>query len=264
MSAAHPMSTCELCGVYGPCKRVTFFQNVGVLIMRFPRTLSGSLCKRCIDSNFVRMSAISFFFGWWGVISFFYTAVTLPLNVITWLGTLSLPAPPPIELAGSDPGFRPPHGPGPSPLHGVGAPAAGPAPSGGVGPHPSAGFEPPRPEGFGPPSASTFGPPTETAPYGAAPHGAFAASSVPTHATSSSGRGIDVLAIVAILLGVLAVGANALVGLISVGMMVSPHQPDDPKSGAICLIVSSIACGLPGVLGLAAGGYRFYQRKRAS
>jgi hypothetical protein len=37
------------------------------------------------------MSLISFFFGWWGVISFFWTLITLPMNVITYIGALSLP-----------------------------------------------------------------------------------------------------------------------------------------------------------------------------
>lgn len=86
--------------------QATFFQNIGAVVIRFTRTESGLLCKRCIDECFVRMSVISFFLGWWGVISFFVTLFTLPLNVVTWLRALSLPppdAPPPSALGPSSP-----------------------------------------------------------------------------------------------------------------------------------------------------------------
>ncbi len=82
---------CQACGCNAPTKQVTFHQNIGVLIMRFPSSISGLLCRGCIDSHFWKMSLISFFFGWWGVISFFWTLVTLPMNVFTYLGCLSLP-----------------------------------------------------------------------------------------------------------------------------------------------------------------------------
>src|SRR5688500_8835840 len=89
--SVYPTAYCELCGTLAPCAMITLHQNVGVLIIRFPRVISGRLCKRCIDDNFRRMSAISFFLGWWGIISFFFTLFTLPMNVIAWLGTWSMP-----------------------------------------------------------------------------------------------------------------------------------------------------------------------------
>jgi hypothetical protein len=82
---------CQACTACAPTKQVTFHQNVGIVFIRFPSSISGQLCRACIDANFFKMSLISFFFGWWGVISFFWTLVTLPMNVITWLGCLSLP-----------------------------------------------------------------------------------------------------------------------------------------------------------------------------
>jgi hypothetical protein len=66
-------------------------QNVGVIVVRFPRTVRGLLCKRCISQYFWRMTAITFFFGWWGVISFFYSLVSIPMNVVNFLGASSLP-----------------------------------------------------------------------------------------------------------------------------------------------------------------------------
>ena len=90
LSKGNPMS-CQSCGARVPTKHVTFRQNIGLLIARFPSSISGSLCRRCIDKNFWQMSLISFFLGWWGILSFFYTLVTLPMNVVTYLGCLSLP-----------------------------------------------------------------------------------------------------------------------------------------------------------------------------
>lgn len=81
---------CEACGIAAPTRHVTFHQNVGLLILRFPSSVKGHLCGGCIDQYFWRMSVISLLFGWWGVISFFYTLVTLPMNVLTYLGAASL------------------------------------------------------------------------------------------------------------------------------------------------------------------------------
>jgi hypothetical protein len=94
---AHPgqpglaRSRCQLCGRQAPVKAVTFMQNVGVLIIRFPRTVKGMLCKRCISSCFWKMTTITLFFGWWGIISFFYSLVSIPSNIANYLGASSLP-----------------------------------------------------------------------------------------------------------------------------------------------------------------------------
>ena len=82
---------CQACAANAPTKQVSFHQNVGLIILRFPSSIKGALCRACIDKYFWKMSLISLFFGWWGVISFFWTLFTLPMNVITYLGALSLP-----------------------------------------------------------------------------------------------------------------------------------------------------------------------------
>ncbi len=183
-----PTMHCERCGAHAPCMRVTLFQNVGVVVIRFTQTVSGMLCKRCIDECFLRMSAISFFFGWWGVISFVFTAVTLPLNVVTWLRALSLPAGPAIDAA-----------------------------------------------------ADPFAPTAEA----------------PTRSS-----GTDVLAIVSLGLGAVALIVTALISLLGIGMMVSPQQPGDEGAGLICMLVSALLCGLPGLIGLAAGIVRLKRKDR--
>lgn len=82
---------CQACGSSNPTKHVSFSQNVGVVIFRFSRSVSGNLCRACIDSNFWKMTLITLFFGWWGVISFFTTLFILPSNLMTYVGALSLP-----------------------------------------------------------------------------------------------------------------------------------------------------------------------------
>lgn len=92
--AQHPMAgqtQCQACMRYAPVKHVKFMQNIGLLIIRFPSSIQGFLCKRCISQYFWKMTAISFFFGWWGVISFFYTLVTIPMNIATFVGARDLP-----------------------------------------------------------------------------------------------------------------------------------------------------------------------------
>ena len=84
---------CEACRRVGPLKRVTLTQNVGALVLRFPRTISGQLCKFCIDKYFFRFTAITLVGGWWGIISFFYSLVAIPSNVVQWLGTLGMKTP---------------------------------------------------------------------------------------------------------------------------------------------------------------------------
>ncbi len=84
---------CEACHRVGPLRHAHFMQNIGVIVLRFPRTVSGQLCKLCIDKFFYRFTAVTMLLGWWGVISFFYSCVAVPANVISWIGSWGLRAP---------------------------------------------------------------------------------------------------------------------------------------------------------------------------
>jgi len=85
---------CESCRRVGPLRQAHFMQNIGVLVLRFPRTVSGQLCKHCIDKFFFRFTGVTMLLGWWGVISFFYSCVAIPANVISWAGSIGMAAPP--------------------------------------------------------------------------------------------------------------------------------------------------------------------------
>ena len=83
---------CDACGSSSaPTKHVSFSQNIGVVVLRFSRTVQGNLCRSCIDQNFWKMTLITATLGWWGILSFFTTLFILPSNIATYLGALSLP-----------------------------------------------------------------------------------------------------------------------------------------------------------------------------
>jgi hypothetical protein len=82
---------CQACGRHAPTKRVSFSSNIGLIVARIPRTIDGNLCRRCISSYFWKFTGTSALFGWWGVISFFYTCVTIPMNIVTFLGARDVP-----------------------------------------------------------------------------------------------------------------------------------------------------------------------------
>ena len=84
---------CQSCGVDAETRHVAFYQNVGVLIVRFTNKAEGQFCKSCIHRFFWSMTTITLFFGWWGVISFFLTPFFILNNLIRYLGCLGMKSP---------------------------------------------------------------------------------------------------------------------------------------------------------------------------
>lgn len=72
---------CQCCGVEAEAKHVAFYQNIGALVMRFPSSIEGRLCKSCIHKHFWRMTTTTLVLGWWGVISFIVTPFFLLNNI---------------------------------------------------------------------------------------------------------------------------------------------------------------------------------------
>jgi hypothetical protein len=91
---------CQDCGVEAKTKHVSFHQNIGLLILRIPKTVEGRLCKSCIHKHFWGMTTTTFFFGWWGTISFFVTPFFILNNVVRYMTCLSLP---PVEPGATRP-----------------------------------------------------------------------------------------------------------------------------------------------------------------
>ncbi len=85
------MGRCQSCGRYAPTRYVVLYQNIGLLIMRMGKSIEGNLCKACISKNFWEYTLVTFFAGWWGIISFFLTPFFLINNVVRYLGCLGMP-----------------------------------------------------------------------------------------------------------------------------------------------------------------------------
>jgi hypothetical protein len=68
---------------------VTFRQNIGAIVLRFHRSVSGQLCQPCIGEKFREMTLVTFLLGWWGIISFFATPFIIVSNIGEYLGARS-------------------------------------------------------------------------------------------------------------------------------------------------------------------------------
>ena len=85
---------CEACRRVAPLRHARFMQNIGAVVLRFPRTIEGNLCKHCIDKYFFRFTGTTMLLGWWGILSFFYSAFSIPSNVANWTRSFGMRAPP--------------------------------------------------------------------------------------------------------------------------------------------------------------------------
>lgn len=88
-----PADHCLGCRRRVETKNIVLVQNVGVVIMRFQRVLKGAYCKHCIRRHFWRMTTIMFLFGWWGLISFVFTLIGIPANIVQYARTFSMKDP---------------------------------------------------------------------------------------------------------------------------------------------------------------------------
>lgn len=86
---------CQCCGVEAPTKYVAFHQNIGVLVMRFSKSVEGDLCKSCIHSNFWSLTGTTAVLGWWGMISLIVTPFFLLNNIGRYAFCLNMPPVPP-------------------------------------------------------------------------------------------------------------------------------------------------------------------------
>jgi hypothetical protein len=74
---------------------VTFHQNIGLLVMRFSKTLEGHFCKSCIHKSFWEFTVINLSLGWWGLISLFVTPYFILGNIVEYISVLGMPPVPP-------------------------------------------------------------------------------------------------------------------------------------------------------------------------
>jgi hypothetical protein len=85
---------CQSCGIEAPTKYVAFYQNIGVVLMRFHKSIEGKLCKNCIHRYFWQFTTTNVFLGWWGTISFIITPFLILNNLVRYSGCVFMPAVP--------------------------------------------------------------------------------------------------------------------------------------------------------------------------
>jgi len=91
---------CQACGLEAPTKNVSFYQNIGLLVMRFHKSISGNLCKSCVHKYFWQFTLTNLVLGWWGIISFIVTPFFILNNVIRYILCLGMePVPPGAQQA---------------------------------------------------------------------------------------------------------------------------------------------------------------------
>jgi hypothetical protein len=79
------MGVCQSCGAKVPTYPVTFRQNIGAIVIRFQRKVSGQLCTDCVDRHFWKMTGTTFAIGWLGLVSLIVTPFFLVLNIRDFL-----------------------------------------------------------------------------------------------------------------------------------------------------------------------------------
>lgn len=75
---------CVKCGSTNDLRPAEFHQNVGVLVVRVSKIEKGLMCPRCVVGSFWSCTLTTFFFGWWGFISFLMTPCILLANWINF------------------------------------------------------------------------------------------------------------------------------------------------------------------------------------
>lgn len=89
------MTNCQRCGRRAETRYVEFHQNIGALLLRFHRSQKGNLCRDCINDVFWPFTGITLLVGWLGVISLVLTPFILINNVVYYVGSIGMAAPPP-------------------------------------------------------------------------------------------------------------------------------------------------------------------------
>lgn len=91
---------CRICGG-GPAVGAGAGAHVGILVVMMLRRVDGPLCRDCGIAAVRRMSAITLWAGWWGLLSFIFGPLILLINLLNWSRFRRLP--PPVRAPGSPP-----------------------------------------------------------------------------------------------------------------------------------------------------------------
>ena len=91
---------CQACQADVPeTRHVTFYQNIGLLVLRFPSSVQGNICKGCIHHFFWKMTMVSMVAGWWGIISFITNCFFVINNIAQYIPCLFMQSSGPAQPA---------------------------------------------------------------------------------------------------------------------------------------------------------------------
>lgn len=67
-------------------RRVTYRQNIGLVVLWWRSSTSGAFCGTCRRRLFWTATGVTATLGWWGILSFFVSAVVLVGNIAQHVG----------------------------------------------------------------------------------------------------------------------------------------------------------------------------------
>ena len=76
---------CQVCGSMRQTAPVTFNRNIGMIVLRQTRRISGNMCKTCLGKNYWQFMGLNLLLGPWGMISLIVTPIYLVTNTVSYV-----------------------------------------------------------------------------------------------------------------------------------------------------------------------------------
>ena len=87
-NAAQPANAIGRCQVRGSMRQtapVTFNRNIGMIVLRQTRSISGNMCKTCLGKNYWQFMGLNLLLGPWGMISLIIMPIYLVTNTVSYV-----------------------------------------------------------------------------------------------------------------------------------------------------------------------------------
>lgn len=81
---------CQACGVEAATRYVSYYQNIGLLIMRLSKSIDGNMCRNCVGKYFWEFTLVNLLVGWWGIVSFIINPFFILNNLFYWCRSLGM------------------------------------------------------------------------------------------------------------------------------------------------------------------------------
>ena len=92
-------SVCTVCGVEARTKSVQFGRIVSYIVGMNSTTITGTMCKSCINRAFWQTTPVTLLLGWWSLMGALATPIILIHNTVRYVLCLGLrPVPPGAHL----------------------------------------------------------------------------------------------------------------------------------------------------------------------